>query len=164
MKKRYFPLYVDLTDKKVVVIGGGRIAGRRVKTLLSFVNKIIVIAPELSETMEKLVFEECMEGLYWLSDVYQKGYLDDADIVIACTNIKVINDIVEDDCHRLEKEQGRKILFNRCDDKNACDFLFPSIVVSENVTVGINSSGATPEMTKKARESIEQALGTESLY
>lgn len=164
MKKRYFPLYVDLTDKKVVVIGGGRVAARRVNTLLGFVDKIMVISPELGKNMEELVFQKCVDGLFWLSDVYQKGYLDDADMVLACTDVKVINDIVEEDCRRLEQEQGRRILFSRCDDKNACDFLFPSIVVSEDVVVGINSSGESPEKTKETRERMEEMLGVDSLY
>lgn len=160
MKKLYFPLYVDLSDKKVVVIGGGRIASRRVKTLLSFVNKIIVIAPKLGKTMEQLVFEECVEGLYWLSDVYQKGYVDDADVVLACTDVKVINDIIESDVRKIEQEQGRTILFNRCDDKIRCDFLFPSIVMEDDVVVGISSSGKSPERTKEIRKSIEGMLNS----
>lgn len=161
MEKKYFPLYVDLTDKKVVVIGGGKIAARRVNTLKDFVDKIIIVSPELGTKLSELVFEKCVEGVLWMQDYYQKDYIEDADMVLACTDVKVINDIVESDCRKLEKEQGREILFNRCDRKEQCDFLFPSIVKKDGVVVGINSSGKAPARTKEVRKRIEESLGVE---
>ena len=51
-EKPFFPMFIDLSKKKVVVIGGGRIAGRRIRTLLSFAGQICVIAPEVTEEID----------------------------------------------------------------------------------------------------------------
>ena len=55
MEKPFFPMFIDLSKKKVVVIGGGRIAGRRIRTLLSFAGQICVIAPEVTEEIEDYI-------------------------------------------------------------------------------------------------------------
>ena len=55
-KKPYFPMFVDLSEKKVVVVGAGTIAKRRIRTLLDFTNHLVVIAPEVHR--ELLEFEE----------------------------------------------------------------------------------------------------------
>ena len=56
-EKPFFPMFIDLSKKKVVVIGGGRIAGRRIRTLLSFAGQICVIAPEVTEEIEGYIKE-----------------------------------------------------------------------------------------------------------
>ena len=55
--KTFFPMFIDLSKKKVVVIGGGHIAGRRIRTLLSFAGQICVIAPEVTEEIEGYIKE-----------------------------------------------------------------------------------------------------------
>ena len=69
----FFPLFVDISEKKIVVIGGGAIATRRVKTLLSFEPQIVVVAPEVTGELEELEKEEkirekifMMPGWCWL--------------------------------------------------------------------------------------------------
>ena len=64
----------------------------------------------------------------------------------------------------MELEAGKKILFNAIDDKTACNFYFPSIVQTEDIVVGINSSGASPKKTKEVREQIEKLLDSTSIY
>ena len=56
--KPYFPMFIDLSDKNIVVVGGGNIATRRVKTLLSFTRNIRVIAPKVTMEIRKLA-QEC---------------------------------------------------------------------------------------------------------
>ena len=57
MKRPYFPIFIDISEKKIQIIGGGRIALRRVKTLLAFTEKIQVISPQVSEALEQYVKE-----------------------------------------------------------------------------------------------------------
>ena len=52
--KPFFPMFIDLSDKNIVVVGGGKIATRRVKTLLSFTRNIRVIAPKVTREMMEL--------------------------------------------------------------------------------------------------------------
>ena len=67
MEKAYFPLFVDLSEKKIIIAGGGKIAARRAAVLTRFASDITVIAPELSEAMENLAAEQkirCERRMY----------------------------------------------------------------------------------------------------
>lgn len=203
MEKKYFPIFIDLSGKKIVVIGGGVIATRRVKTLLEFVDDITVIAPQVTSELEQIEKEG---KITWIPKAYMGkciAYdvqplnnkilcnevhfpsesdicineqaenedckcsiyrLQDADIVIAATNSPTVNHQVREDCRFLEKSSGKSILVSVADDKNLCDFYFPSIVQKENVVVGINSGGESPKITKELRKKIEESLDTSSIY
>ena len=159
--KKYFPLFVDLTEKDVLVVGGGTIAGRRVHTLLGFVDKITVVAPELGKRLQEL---QEQGKVVWIQDVYRKEYLVYVDMVLAATDNKDVNDQVQQDCIAVMGETGRNILFSRSDDKNQCDFFFPSIVERDGIVIGINSGGVSPAGTKRIRREIEGLLQCESGY
>ena len=58
MSRRYFPLFVDISCQKIVVIGGGQVAQRRIETLLSFGADLWVAAPEITERLKDLAKEE----------------------------------------------------------------------------------------------------------
>ena len=100
MKKNYFPIFIDLSDKKIVVIGGGTIAGRRAATLCEFAEHVCVIAPEISDQVEKLVSDG---KVLWIKDCYQSSYVENADLVVAATDVPEVNHKVKEDCMRLEK-------------------------------------------------------------
>ena len=53
-RKHYFPMFVDLTDKKVVVAGAGTIAKRRIRTLVKFTDELIVVAPEVNQELKQM--------------------------------------------------------------------------------------------------------------
>lgn len=57
-KKKYFPIFIDLSEKKIVVIGGGTIAGRRINTLCHFCDHVLVVSPEVTPVVEELVQQE----------------------------------------------------------------------------------------------------------
>ena len=82
-EKPFFPMFIDLSKKKVVVIGGGRIAGRRIRTLLSFAGQICVIAPEVTEEIEGYIKEG---RITHLKTRYAPETIQDADLVLAATD------------------------------------------------------------------------------
>lgn len=160
-KKKYFPIFIDLSEKKIVVIGGGTIAGRRINTLCHFSDHIQVVAPEITPAVEALVSQK---KITWIPQKYDKSQITDADLVIAATDHAEVNHQVKSDCLKLEKEQDRQILVSVADDKSLCDFYFPSIVQDEEMVIGINSGGASPHRTKEVRQEIEKLLEKESIY
>ena len=86
-KKPYFPLFVDLNEKQIVVVGAGTIAKRRIRTLVSFTNHLTVIAPEVNRElldMEKAGMLRIKRKNYEREDIY------DADYVIAATNDQIV--------------------------------------------------------------------------
>lgn len=158
MKKNYFPIFIDLSDKNIVVIGGGTIAGRRAATLCEFAEHVCVIAPEISDQVEKLVSDG---KVLWIKDCYQSSYVENADLVVAATDVPEVNHKVKEDCMRLEKEKNRKIFVSVADDRSLCDFYFPGIVKTEDAVIGI-SSGGSPKHTKELRQKLEEILKKES--
>ena len=95
MKKPYFPMFVDLAGKQIKVIGGGKIALRRVKTLLCFGADICVIAPKIREEFYSL---ESEGTLTFFEREYEKNDIQGADLVIAASNGKEVNRCVYEAC------------------------------------------------------------------
>ncbi|MGI6776955.1 MAG: precorrin-2 dehydrogenase/sirohydrochlorin ferrochelatase family protein [Acetivibrionales bacterium] len=144
-----FPLFIDLSGKKCVVVGGGNVAERKIETLLRFNSRVIVISPETSKRINELD----MEGrVSVIKDVYTKEYLDGAFLVIAATSDRVLNDRIHYDCTE------RNIFVNVADNPEKCTFVFPSVVKRGNLVIGISTSGGYPLLSKKVREEIEQIL------
>jgi len=149
MEKMYFPMFVDISDKKIVVVGGGNIAARRVRTLLDFAEDITVVSPEICE---KLRILREVSGLQVIERGWMEEDLEGAQIVLAATDRKELNAKIVRFCRE------HQILVNTADDKSMCDFYFPSIIKKDPVIIGINSSGSSPAKVKETRLKLERAL------
>ena len=147
--KRYFPMFVDLSDKNVVVVGGGNIATRRVKTLLQFTRNVMAVAPRMTPELVEL-------GKAGMVTIQQRPVkqsdLAMAYMVIAATNDHKLNDEI----YRVCKEEG--IYVNIADDKEKCDFYFPGIFMQDELVVGITASGLDHKKARRVRIAIEQAM------
>lgn len=154
-KAKYFPLFMDISRRRLFFIGGGSIAARRIQGLSEFVARITVIAPEVCEEILKLSYleENEIEIIY---ENYDVKWLQDAnrnrDIVFACTNDVTLNHTIYQDCKRLG------ILVNNCSDKEECDFYFPGIIKRDNIVIGVSSGGKAHKKVKQTREKIEELL------
>lgn len=149
MKKPYFPMFIDISEKKIVVIGGGNIAGRRVGTLQKFSGQIQVVAPEICEEMQSFLKEG---KIRWEKAVYSPEVIDGADIVLAATDDAACNEAIVRECRK------RGILVNTAHKKELCDFYFPAIAMKEEIVAGITTSGMSHKRARQARESLECAL------
>lgn len=149
MGKPYFPLFVDLSEKKILVAGGGTIATRRVESLLEFAGYITVVAPKVTERIMRLSHKD---KIHWIKDIYYKEMLDDADLVLAATDDPVCNNQIVKDC------RNRNIPVNTCHQKDMCDFYFPGIIRRENLVMGFTSGGQDHRKIKEIREKVEQIL------
>ena len=147
--KPYFPMFVDLSDKKIVVVGGGNIATRRVKTLLSFTRNITVVAPQMTAELLELGKTGKIEAL--LRPVKRQDF-EFAYMVIAATNDWKVNEQVDRVC----KEEG--IYVNVADDKEKCDFYFPGVYMENELVVGITASGMDHKKARRVRLAIEAAM------
>lgn len=144
-----FPLFVDLTDKKIVVVGAGTIAARRVRTLCQFSGEITVVAPYVCQEIRSLAQEgriRLVERPYCREDIY------DAWMVVAATD----DDAVNRDIFTAGRCLGAWV--NVASDQNLCDFHFPGIVKKDPLVVGINASGADHHLARQARLKIQDCL------
>ena len=155
MKKPYFPMFVDLSGRQVTVVGGGSVALRRSETLLYFGVDIKVIAPEIRSEFYRLD----SEGKVVLCNrEYQEGDAKGADLVIAASNCREVNRRVYEEC------QKAHIPVNTADDRELCDFYFPSVVLAEDIVIGLNSIDHDPKKVKEARKIIENVFDNERDY
>ena len=150
---KYFPVFIDLSEKKIMVIGGGTIGSRRIRTLLPFCGQLIVVAPKVQPEVEQLAEEG---GLEWIREPYSREQILDADMVLACTDDPSVNDEIYSVCRCLG------IQVNVCSDRKKCDFYFPGIVQKGDVVVGVTASGNNHRKAREIRERIEQALEEET--
>ena len=138
-----FPLFVDLRGKRVVLVGGGKIASRRIGTLRQFGCEIVVIAPELKAQQG---------GFTWLSRCYQPGDLKGAAIAIAATDSREVNHQVGEDAKAL----GIPVSVADCEQE--CTFFFPAVCTGENVIAGVVSRGRDHHLTALAAKEIRKVL------
>ena len=142
-------MFVDLSDKNIVVVGGGNIATRRVKTLLQFTRNIMVVAPQM--TLELLEMGKAGQIDSQIRPVKRTDFVR-AYMVIAATNDGKLND----DIYRVCKEEG--IYVNVASDKDKCDFYFPGVVMEDELVVGITASGLDHKKARRVREEIQKVL------
>lgn len=149
METPYFPMFINLCGKKVFVAGAGNIALRRIRTLLRFGAAVCVAAPSVSGEVQQLE----QEGKIRISRrEFQPEDLEGAEMVIAATDNGEVNTQIWTMC----RERG--ILVNVADDHIKCDFYFPSVVMNDEIVVGISSGGKDPAKTKAVRQRLEQIL------
>lgn len=142
----YFPLFQDLSQKKITIFGGGKVAARKAEKLLPFDPEITVIAPEiLPELAELPVKTECRPFA-------EEDISGDLFCVIAATDNRSVNRRIYECC------QEKRIPVNTVDDPELCSFLFPSLIRRGPLTVGISTSGASPTAAIWVREQLEDLL------
>lgn len=144
-----FPVFIELTEKKIIVIGGGTIATRRVKALLPFGASITIISPVLSKDLESL--SEKMQ-VKWMQKNYEIGDLKDAFMVLACTNNRNINQLIYEEASKLD------CYYNSCDCKEECNFYFPGLATKDNIVIGITANGVNHSQAREITEEIRALL------
>lgn len=147
---RYFPVFVDITGRKAVIYGAGRIASRRVATLLAFAPLVTVFAPEASEMIQR---EASAGRLLWKRTSYEPGSVPpDACLVLAATDDPGVNREIWRECRR------KGVPVNVCSDRTLCDFQFPGIAVREDLVIGINAGGADHRLARAWTERIRREV------
>ena len=148
-QKRLFPMFVDISDWPILVVGAGKIAQRRIETLLQFASSITVVAPECSETIRQWA----KAGRICLKQrAYAPNDLDGMRLVCAATSQNAVNEEIGQECRK------RGIPVNVCSNQMLCDFHFPGVVLRKELTIGINASGKNHRKAKEARIAIEKCM------
>ena len=142
----FYPVFLNLTGRRCVIIGGGQVAEGKISKLLDSGAKIIVISPDATQGIRDYADSGQIE--YNLRK-YQEGDLNGAFLVVAATNDRVVNQEI------FEEAEKSGILLNAVDDMPRCSFIAPSIVEKGPITVAISTGGASPALARKLREKLE---------
>lgn len=151
MKHKNFPVFLDIQGKNVLVIGGGKVALRRVKTLAKFDFNIKIVTLEACLELCDFCKEENIE--IKIADFCEND-LNGIFMLLLCTNDREFNDKVA----KKAKKEG--ILTSVCDKKEQCDFYFPAVCVTEDLILGLVGNGSdhkkVSETMSKIRKNLEE--------
>ncbi|HEU4589010.1 MAG TPA: siroheme synthase CysG [Gemmatimonadales bacterium] len=148
----YYPVLLDLRDRRCVVVGGGVIAEGKVTPLVAAGAQVTVVSPALTPG---LGLQHRAGRFAWVERAYEPGDLAGAYLVIAATDDAAVN-------HRVHAEAvEQNILLNVVDDPPYCGFILPSILRRGELIVAVSTSGNAPALAVRLRERIEREVGPE---
>ncbi|MCG9679013.1 siroheme synthase [Vibrio sp. Isolate24] len=147
---QYFPLFMNLTDKPVLVVGGGEVACRKVDSLIRAGAEVTIVSPNIEPYLQKLAEnDECL----WVQNFYSEELLDRKYLQVwATTDNPELNHRVYHDAKALG------LLVNVVDDQPYCDFITPSMINRGRIQIAISSGGASPILVRNIREQFEATL------
>jgi siroheme synthase-like protein len=143
---------IGLERRRTVVVGGGKVAARKVTGLLDAGAQVTVISPAFVPELRVLAGHR---RVTLISRAYRQGDLADAVLVIAATNNPSINEAV------WQEAEQRGCLVNVVDDPPHCNFIVPAIVRRGEVVVTVSTGGASPALARRLREQLETLIGPE---
>jgi precorrin-2 dehydrogenase/sirohydrochlorin ferrochelatase len=143
----YYPIFLNLEGRKAVVVGGGRVAERKVLSLIESHAAVTVISPSLTERLRK---EKSLKTIRHKSRRFRKGDLEGAFLVIAATDSQETNRSVS---------REASCLVNVVDVPSECNFIAPSVVKRGPLTFAISTGGISPAMSKSLRKEIGALYG-----
>ncbi len=148
----HYPINVDLSGRRCVVVGGGAVAERKVESLIAFGAAVVVVAPEVTPALREMAERGVVEHV---CAPYESRHLNGAFLAIAATDDREVNKAVYSDA------QTRAILVNVVDDPELCVFYVPAVVRRGDFLISVSTSGKAPAMAKRIREQLEMRYGPE---
>jgi precorrin-2 dehydrogenase/sirohydrochlorin ferrochelatase len=149
---KYYPVHLDIQNRNCLVVGGGGVGTRKVKTLLDCGARVTVVSPEISPQLRELA---ASGDIILKERSYQSDDLSNMFLVIGATDDEKLNKQLSSDAGRLN------MLCNIADRPEVCNFILPSIVHRDDLVITVSTSGQSPAMAKKLRKSLENQFGKE---
>lgn len=148
----YYPIFLDISGKRCVVVGGGQVAWRKVTSLLENNAVVEVVSPVICPEIQKLADSG---KIVLKQKAYQTGDLKGAVLAIAATD--------DSDTNTQVSSEGRanSILVNVVDDAAKSDFILPSCLQRGDLTIAVSTSGRSPALARKIRTLLETQFSRE---
>lgn len=140
-----YPINLRLTDKKVVVVGGGLVAERKVMGLMGTGAEVVVISPDVTDKLEDLAKQKQIQ---WIPKAFTEEDVSFALLIFAATDCPEVNQSVK-------KAAGPNQLVIIVDDPDHSDFHTPGKIQRGKLCITVSTSGASPTLTRKIRERLE---------
>lgn len=148
----YYPIYLDIEDHAVIIIGGGNVCARKAETMMKYGARVTIVSPEFTDEIEAWA----RDGQLALKRKrYDAGDLEGATIVIASTDDTSVNEQVAADC------RARRIPVNVVDVTPLCEFIVPAIIDKGSVQIAISTGGKSPALARTLKEDLQRLIGPE---
>jgi precorrin-2 dehydrogenase/sirohydrochlorin ferrochelatase len=148
----YYPLFLDLQHRDVVVVGGGPVAERKVKALLDCHAQVKLISPKITPGLKRIVRKRQVQ---WHRRPFRKGDLRRASLVFATTDNLEVNHLITASARKSHK------LVNVANLPGESNFLVPAVVRRGNLIIAVSTSGHSPALARKIRQELDRAFGHE---
>ena len=149
---KYYPVFLELTGRRCLVVGAGKVALRKVRALLEAGAEVSLVSPEALEELKKLVVQGAIR---WRRGEFEDGDLDGVFLVIGATDDPEVNRRV----YRAADKASRMV--NIVDEPELCNFIVPSVLTRGDFQVAVSSGGASPILARKVREVLGYRFGPE---
>lgn len=146
---------MNLFGRTVIVVGGGRVAVRKIMGLIPSGAKIIVISPQIDKELEDL---SAAGELTWIKEEFRDELLDrfpDTLLVFGTTDIREVNVAIHGSAVQ------RNVLCNIADVPDLCTFIVPAVIVQGDLMISVSTGGASPALARRIREDLERRFGPE---
>ncbi|MFD2703898.1 precorrin-2 dehydrogenase/sirohydrochlorin ferrochelatase family protein [Salibacterium lacus] len=143
-----FPLFLDLTGKPVVVIGGGTIASRKISKLTAAGANIVVVAPEVKEEVRAL-YEK--DEIHWVKDVCRPDYLSSAFLIVSASGDPEACRIIKETVHPHQ-------LLNAADDPENGNAAFPASFQEGEYHIAVSTEGHSPSAAKDLKQRLRNLV------
>jgi precorrin-2 dehydrogenase/sirohydrochlorin ferrochelatase len=171
----YFPMFVDMTERECLIVGGGNVAYRKVIVMLDFGAKVTVVAEDICDELRKLTIDDIASEdktssytankenrITFIKRRFERKDCDGMEMVIAATDDNVLNHEIAEYC------KAKDIMVNAVDQKADCSFIFPSYIKEKNLVAAFSSGGNSPVLTQylkgKEQEILTPFLGELNEY
>ena len=161
----YFPMFVDMTERECLIVGGGNVAYRKVMVMLDFGAKVTVVAEDICDELRKLTIDDTANKenrITFIKRKFEQKDCDGMEMVIAATDDNALNHEIAEYC------KAKGIMVNAVDQKADCSFIFPSYIKEKNLVAAFSSSGNSPVLTQylkgKEQEILTPFLGELNEY
>ena len=148
----FYPICLDLEARACVVVGGGRVAERKVLGLLSCKAQVSVISPALTEELQ---LQHVSGNIEWIDREFRQGDLAQAFLVIAAT------DDEETQKQVYEEADANNLLLNVADVPQRCNFILPATARQGDLAISVSTAGKSPALARKIRMELEKKYGPE---
>lgn len=149
---KYYPIYVDIANKRCVVVGGGEVAERKTQRLLECGARVVVVGKTLTPFLEQKKNGGAIEHI---AADYGASCLEGAFLVIGATDRDEVNGRISADA------RARGIPVNIADDPARCDFILPSVFERGDLTIAVSTGGKSPALARKLRQELAGLYGPE---
>lgn len=146
---RFYPINLNIKGKVCVVIGGGKVAERKIKNILLCGGKVKVVSPELTDLLSKMVRRRKID---YIQAEYHPDAFEGAFLVYAATSYRKVNAQIAKDAKRLG------ILVNVCDSARESTFILPAVLRKKGITLSVSTDGVSPVKSVSIRDKLKKLI------